>query len=308
MAAGKDIYALLTLFFHLFPEYAKQDFHIAGESYGGHYVPAFASEILSQKQRNINLKSVMIGNGLFDSYTQYSYYRPMACGDGGYPAVLNQSTCQSMDDALPRCQSLIKSCYDSENVCMLATLYCADALLIPYQHTGLNVYDIRKDCEDSNLCYPAVGWATKWLNNDGVKDALGVEVGGYDSCNFNLTEKFIMTGDWMRPFSHLIPMVLEQIPVLIYAGDADFICNWLGNLAWTNELKWPGQKLYNAAEVFPLMMGSSHKSREYGQVKSAMNFTFMRIYEAGHMTPMDQPDKSLDFLTRWLGGEWVTQS
>lgn len=309
MAAGKDAYALLTLFFHIFPEYAKQDFHIAGESYGGHYVPAFASEILAHKERNINLKSVMIGNGLFDSYTQYPYYRPMACGDGGYPAVLNQSTCQSMDDALPRCQSLIKSCYDSENVCMPATDYCASALLMPYYRAGMNVYDIRKNCEDSsNSCYPAMGWATKWLNNDGVMDALGVEVDGYDSCNVNLTEKFMMTGDWMRPFSHLIPMVLEQIPVLIYAGDADFICNWLGNLAWTNELKWPGQKMYNAADMFPLVMGSSHEGREYGQVKSAMNLTFMRIYGAGHMTPMDQPDKSLDFLTRWLGGEWITQS
>ncbi|KAL6900429.1 carboxypeptidase Y precursor [Trichoderma evansii] len=291
MAAGKDVCALLTLFFHMFPEYAKQDFHISGESYGSHYVPAFASEILAHKERNINLKIFVL--------PPY----------GGYPAVLNQSTCQSMDDALPRCQSLIKSCYDSENFCMPATDYWVSALQLPYYLAGLNVYDIRKDCEDSsNSCYPAIGWATKWLNNNGDLDTLGVEVDGYDSCNSNLIEKFMMTGDWMRPFSHLIPTVLEQIPVLIYAGDADFICNWLGNLAWTNELKWPGQKLYNAADVFPLVIGSSHESREYGQVKSAMNLTFMRINEAGHMTPMDQPDKSLDFLTRWLGGEWVTQS
>lgn len=32
VAASKDIYALLTLFFHQFPEYAKQPFHLAGES------------------------------------------------------------------------------------------------------------------------------------------------------------------------------------------------------------------------------------------------------------------------------------
>ena len=38
VAAGKDVYALLTLFFKQFPEYAKQPFHISGESYAGHYV------------------------------------------------------------------------------------------------------------------------------------------------------------------------------------------------------------------------------------------------------------------------------
>jgi cathepsin A (carboxypeptidase C) len=126
IAAGKDVYALLTLFFKQFPEYANQTFHISGESYAGHYIPVFASEILSHKNRNINLQSVLIGNGLTDGYTQYEYYRPMACGDGGWPAVLDESQCQSMDNSLPRCQSLIESCYNSESVwsCVPASIYC----------------------------------------------------------------------------------------------------------------------------------------------------------------------------------------
>ena len=85
VAAGKDVYALLTLFFKQFPEYAKQDFHIAGESYAGHYIPVFTSEILSHKKRNINFKSVLIGNGLTDGYTQYEHYRPMAA-EGRLPS------------------------------------------------------------------------------------------------------------------------------------------------------------------------------------------------------------------------------
>lgn len=129
VAASKDIYALLTLFFKQFPEYAKQDFHIAGESYAGHYIPVFASEILSHKKTNINLKSIMIGNGLTDGLTQYQYYRPMACGKGGYPAVLSESQCQDMDSSLPRCLNLIQSCYDSESVwsCVPASIYCNNA-------------------------------------------------------------------------------------------------------------------------------------------------------------------------------------
>jgi len=43
VAASKDVYALLVLFFKQFPEYKDLDFHVAGESYAGHYIPVFAS-------------------------------------------------------------------------------------------------------------------------------------------------------------------------------------------------------------------------------------------------------------------------
>jgi cathepsin A (carboxypeptidase C) len=160
VAAGKDVYALLTLFFQQFPEYAKQPFHISGESYAGHYIPVFASEILSHKNRNINLQSVLIGNGLTDGLTQYEYYRPMACGDGGWPAVLDEQSCTSMDNALPRCQSLIENCYKSESVwsCVPASIYCNNAMIGPFQRTGQNVYDVREKCKGGNLCYNELDW------------------------------------------------------------------------------------------------------------------------------------------------------
>ncbi|PBP28763.1 putative carboxypeptidase Y [Diplocarpon rosae] len=304
IAAGKDVYALLTLFFKQFPEYAKQDFHIAGESYAGHYIPAFTSEILSHKKRNINLKSILIGNGLTDGLTQYEYYKPMACGKGGYPAVLDESECQAMEKALPRCQSLIQSCYDSESIwsCVPASIYCNNAMIGPYQKTGQNVYDIRGQCEDSNnLCYPALGWISDFLNKADVQSELGVEVSSYDSCNFDINRNFLFQGDWMQPFHRLVPEILEQIPVLIYAGDADFICNWLGNQAWTEALDWPGQKDFNEAEIKDIELDSGDK---YGKIKNSGNFTFLQIFGAGHMVPMDQPEASLDFLNRWVGGEW----
>lgn len=307
VAAGKDVYALLSLFFHQFPEYAKQDFHIAGESYAGHYIPVFASEILSHENRNINLKSILVGNGLTDGFTQYAQYRPMACGEGGYPAVLSEGECQSMDNALPRCQSMIKNCYESGSVwsCVPASIYCNNALIGPYQRTGQNVYDIRGKCEDSsNLCYSALGWISDYLNQPEVISALGAEVSNYESCNFDINRNFLFAGDWFQPFHRLVPSLLEKIPVLIYAGDADYICNWLGNQAWTEALEWPGKKGFNKAQLEGLKVGDDKKADDYGKVKSSGNFTFMRIYGAGHMVPMDQPEASSDFFNRWLSGEW----
>ncbi|KAK7706048.1 hypothetical protein SLS57_009829 [Botryosphaeria dothidea] len=306
VAAGKDVYALLTLFFKQFPQYAKQDFHIAGESYAGHYIPVFASEILSHKKRNINLKSVLIGNGLTDGLTQYEYYRPMACGDGGWPAVLSESECQAMDNAYPRCANLIESCYNSESVwsCVPASIYCNNALLAPYQRTGQNVYDVRGKCEDSsNLCYTELGWIAKYLNQADVMKAVGAEVSSYDSCNFDINRNFLFQGDWMQPFHRLVPGILEEIPVLIYAGDADFICNWLGNKAWSEALEWPGKKNFAPLPLEDLKLGGDGK--KIGSVKSSGNFTFLRLHAGGHMVPYDQPEASLDFLNRWLGGEWI---
>ncbi|KAK3725422.1 hypothetical protein LTR37_000392 [Vermiconidia calcicola] len=305
VAAGKDVYALLTLFFKQFPEYTEQPFHISGESYAGHYIPVFASEILSHKKRNINLQSVLIGNGLTDGLTQYEYYRPMACGDGGWPAILDESECRSMDNALPRCQSLIENCYNSESVfsCVPASIYCNNAIIGPYQRTGMNPYDVRKKCGDNPLCYDELDYVQEYLNRDDVMEALGAEVDSYDSCNFDINRNFLFQGDWMKPFHRLVPGILKEIPVLIYAGDADFICNWLGNLAWTTELEWPGQKAYAKAplEDFKLLSDDT----KIGSVKSAGNFTFMRLHAAGHMVPYDQPVASVEFVNRWLSGEWI---
>lgn len=242
----------------------------------------------------------------------------MACGEGGWPAVLDESQCASMDNSLPRCQSLINSCYNSKSVwsCVPASIYCNNAMIGPYQQSGRNVYDIRGPCKDSgNLCYPQLGWIADYLNQESVKQAVGAEVDSYDSCDFDINRSFLMQGDWMQPFHRLVPDLLDEIPVVIYAGDADYICNWLGNQAWTEALEWKGQKAFNKASTEALKLpvtsaaaqaySEEASKKGYGTVKAAGNFSFVRIYEAGHMVPYDQPEASLDFFNRWLGGEWL---
>ena len=40
-------------------------------------------------------------------------------------------------------------------------------------------------------------------------------------------------------------MLEGGIDILVYAGDADFICNWMGNLAWVNAMDWKGKEAFN---------------------------------------------------------------
>lgn len=295
LAAADDLYALLTLFFHEFPEYSTQDFHISGESYAGHYIPGVAYRIVSDPTPNVNLKSILVGNGLTDPYTQYAYYRPMACGDGGYDAVLDEQACEGMDAALPQCQTYIKGCYDGDlQSCRDGFDYCNSKFFDPYQSTGADVYDVRPNSPD-----PESG-SSKWLNTAKVREALSAEVDSYEECDDSVYAGFESTGDWMKPIHEYVPDILAKIPVLIYAGDADYICNWLGNRAWTKALEWPGKEAFNNAEVQSLTIGTE----EYGKLTTAQNFAFIQIYQAGHMVPTDQPEASLDMLSRWVSGEW----
>ncbi|RZC31860.1 Peptidase S10 domain containing protein, partial [Asbolus verrucosus] len=73
---GLDLYEALQQFFLLFPELQKNDFFVAGESYGGKYVPAIAYTIHTKNpgaSLKINLKGVSIGNGFSDPEHQLEY-------------------------------------------------------------------------------------------------------------------------------------------------------------------------------------------------------------------------------------------
>lgn len=308
VAAGKDVYAFLQLFFKQFPEYVEngQKFHIAGESYAGHYIPVFATEILSHPKRNFNLTSVLIGNGLTDPLSQYPFYEPMACGEGGEPAVLSPEECEGMEDSLERCLSLIESCYESESVwtCVPASIYCNNAELGPYSKSGRNVYDIRKDCDGSDLCYKELEYIDDYLNLEEVKEALGAEVDHYESCNFDINRNFLFAGDWMKPYHRAVTELLNRdVPVLIYAGDKDFICNWLGNQAWTNVLPWKGQSKFAAEPIRPWK--ASITGEKAGEVKSHGLLTYLRVYGAGHMMPLDQPESALSMVNEWIHGDYT---
>ncbi|GMM34622.1 carboxypeptidase C [Saccharomycopsis crataegensis] len=310
IAAGKDVHAFLNLFFKQFPEYSHLDFHIAGESYAGHYIPVFAAEILEhQDTNNFNLTSVLIGNGLTDPLRQYEYYQPMACGEGGHPQVLSDEECDAMLENEPKCLNLIKSCYETESVwsCVPAAIYCNNQAFGPYQKTGLNVYDIRSPCESGapgGLCYKGLAYIDDYLNQDYVKEAVGAEVDEYQSCNMDINRNFLFAGDWMKPYHTKVIELLDtyDLPVIIYAGDKDFICNWLGNHGWSDYLEYSKHEQFAKTKLHNYYTLAGEHA---GEVKNFDKFTFLRLFNGGHMVPMDQPEASLDFFNRWISGEYT---
>lgn len=172
--AAKDVYAFLQLFFAKYDKLAGKDFHVAAESYGGTYAPNIGKVIhesnqglkemrtavqesgqitvLSEEQRDmvadfkhVNLKSLILANGLTEPYTQYASVPDYMC-DGPYaPLDPESSDCESLRSKASTCQGLIKRCYDSGSrfSCVPAGLYCNSQLMRPLIDTGLNPYDLR---------------------------------------------------------------------------------------------------------------------------------------------------------------------
>ncbi|VDL74707.1 unnamed protein product [Nippostrongylus brasiliensis] len=65
-----DNHQALKMWFQKYPERAGNDFYVAGESYGGTYVPMLSSLLLDDK--DFNFKGMLIGNGCVDDVLNYN--------------------------------------------------------------------------------------------------------------------------------------------------------------------------------------------------------------------------------------------
>ncbi|THU80420.1 serine carboxypeptidase [Dendrothele bispora CBS 962.96] len=314
--AAKDIASFVAIFFENFSQFKGRAFHMAGESYGGRYVPLFASAVYDQNTEliqngltPINLTSVMIGNGLTDRYTMFTAYYEMTCTAASLPPVINIGTCVAMKQTLSRCEKWTReSCieqYDSIN-CGAAADFCATTISLPYRLTGLNPYDISIPCRGgpSDLCYPETKYIRQFLDDPAVRTKIGVDpsaMTNFTSCNSDVNLAFGLAQDSLHSETPTyVSALLERgVRVLIYVGDLDWICNWIGNEKWTLALDWTGKAEF-ASE--PLREWTIDGKRA-GRTRSAGKFAFATVEGAGHMVPYNKPKESLQMVQRWLAGE-----
>lgn len=85
--------------------------------------------------------------------------------------------------------------------------------------------------------------------------------------------------------------------VALQYGDADYICNWLGGEAVSLAVDYAHAAEFRAAGYAPFVVDGT----EYGVVRQYGNFSFTRLYDAGHETPYYQPVAALEFFRRVLG-------
>ncbi|KAF8632418.1 hypothetical protein AX17_004859 [Amanita inopinata Kibby_2008] len=314
--AARDIAAFVAIFFEHFHKFKGRAFHMAGESYGGRYIPLFASAVYDQNARlveagltPINLSSVMIGNGLTDFNTMVLSYYDMACTPASLPPLLDINTCVRMKQLVPRCQKWLKeACVDvfDDINCMSVISTCSTELGAPFYASGLNPYDISRQCEgkiEDTLCYPVTKHISSYLDQPSVRAQLGVDPflssTNFSSCSWDVNSAFASTLDEYHQTQLYISALLERgVSVLIYVGTYDWICNWVGNERWTLALEWSGKERFGRERLREWKV----EGRKAGLVRRSGRFAFVTVDGAGHMVPYDKPVQSLEMVKRWLAG------
>ncbi|KAG5513365.1 hypothetical protein PMAC_001428 [Pneumocystis sp. 'macacae'] len=257
-----------------------------------------------QNAVTINLRSIIIGNGLVDPPNQFPYYHYMGC-NGSYGRVLPKEVCSKMLTKYPECRRYVKLCTEFQCPCVCKVAYdsCVDILLRPYVDHSIDIYDIRNRCKDD--CTSEITKVVENFMNTPSNKQLFNATKNFTGCNMTVYTLFHDTGELMESVVTYIEELLSVgIKVLIFAGDADVICNWYGTHSWVHKLDWEGSSYFNENRYKPWTLarkiGKKPAGTLVGEKKTYNGLTLLRVYNAGHVTPMDQPEASYDMYMRWI--------
>lgn len=330
--AMDDLYAFLVRLFAARPEWGSRDFYIAGESYGGSWVPALGATIhrmqtspiaklvaatSGRRLSTICLRGIMIGNGLVDQRTQRRGNWETACtssGSGRAEPIFNETQCNHLAASVPRCEALMQACEDSGrdvNVCNLSEDWCFANGFDLLEQTPWNGYDLRINCTATpELCNRPSAAMLAWVESDEVRDHLGVDVarGPAQLVSQQVYKDFVANAEMGYPSHQWVTELLEAgVRVLVYAGNRDWMCTAPGLRLFVDNLVWTGNGPFRSAEYRQLYretlgLPAAGGEAAVGYHKRHSLLSFVEIEAAGHMVPMAQPEVAQAMFKGWLTG------
>ncbi|KAI6040441.1 Alpha/Beta hydrolase protein [Pisolithus marmoratus] len=267
--------------------------YLGGESFAGQYIPYFARGILDS-DLNLPLRGVAIGNGWIDARNQYPAYIEYAVARG----LVDLSSEAIKRERMSAWTELNRI----KNLEPINVDRCEDLLtyvLQPGRHTARMFTDVRLE-DDAPYCGmhwpPELTDITAYLGRSDVvrafhatsKPESWVECGSQAGRHFNakLSTSAIT----------LLPGLLERIPVLLFAGDQDFICNYMGIESMIKSMTWNGEK--GLGKVQTKLW--SVDGQPAGTWVSSRNLTYTKIFNASHMAPYDVPEAAHDMILRFV--------
>ncbi|GEQ66770.1 hypothetical protein JCM33374_g433 [Metschnikowia sp. JCM 33374] len=310
----------LDRYFSLFPEDLTNDILLAGESYAGQYIPYIAQAIVDRNARiaadkhstatKYNLKGLLIGNGYISPNQQGLSFIPFALENG----LITKENPHFSDllRAHESCQNAVAATGPRKSPESFAVVdrTCDRVLTLLLQYTVdskanahgqcINMYDYT--LKDS---YPSCGmnWppdlsnVTPFLAEEEVMGDLNLvfhkhwtECSGPVGSHFKAKKSL--------PSIQLFPTLLQHMEIVLFHGNRDVICNYLGAEMMIKELTWGGTKGFSNESI---TYNWRHNGSVEGYLRSERNLTYINVFNASHMVPFDKPEVSralVDILYR----------
>ncbi|KAG7478323.1 hypothetical protein MATL_G00079210 [Megalops atlanticus] len=324
-------YLALKRFFQLFPEYSKNEFFITGESYGGIYVPTLAERVM--EDGSINLQGIAVGNGMSsyemndNSLVYFAYYHGLlgaslwtdlqayCCKDGKCDFYNNHNL--NCTKNLAEVQYIV---YQSG--LNMYNLYAPCAGGVPQRVRYENGHLVIHDLGNNFIQHP---WTSMWneklrgiavlhksvrldppctnstpsrmyLNNAYVRTALHIPafVPEWDICSAEVNLNYVrLYMDVRKQYLKLLGALKYR--VLVYNGDVDMACNFLGD-------EWFVESLQQEVQVKrrPWLYNNGDSQQVGGFVKDFSNLAFLTVKGSGHMVPTDKPIAAYTMFSRFL--------
>ncbi|XP_041080732.1 lysosomal protective protein [Polyodon spathula] len=324
-------YLALKEFFGLFPEFSKNEFFITGESYAGIYIPTLAERVMEDS--SINMQGIAVGNGLSsyemndNSLVYFAYYHGLlgtrlwtdlqnfCCSEGkcNFYDNKDQKCCSNLDEVQHIVESSGLNIYNLYGPCAGGVRgkvsYDRDHLVIHdlgnrfIQHSWshmwreklMNVNSLHQSVRLDPPCTNSTA-STTYLNNQYVKQALHISPRALDwlicSAEVNLWYKRLYM-DVRKQYLKLLGALKYR--VLVYNGDVDMACNFLGD-------EWFVESLQQQVQVNrrTWLYNNGQNQQVGGFVKEFSNIAFLTVKGAGHMVPTDKPIAAFTMFSRFL--------
>ena len=148
---------------------------------------------------------------------------------------------------------------------------------------------------------PSFGYYSAYVTSPAVRAALGVGNATYS--DGNLAVEIALEGDVMFSQRGRLEALLQQgFSAIVYNGALDLICGAPLTERYIQLLNWPGNTFFNQQPKVVWNDPSYPGGAVSGYARAGGNLTFVVMRGAGHMAPFDQPERSLDLITRFVKG------
>lgn len=145
---------------------------------------------------------------------------------------------------------------------------------------------------------------TNYLNYSTVRTALHV---GNQLMNYGPKVYIHLEDDIPRSVSPWLSALLDdgRYRVLLYSGQFDLVVPYSGTVKMARSLRWSGARRFkNATRTIWRVRGSKEGTTDVaGYATSFGPLTMLLVRNAGHMVPIDQPERAYEMIVRFTSGK-----